>query len=257
MRWTIREAVAEDGAEAARIVGEVFREYGMTFAPDGWDRDLTVPHLHYAAPSAIFVVAESAGKVGAIAACHLERDHAELHRLYLDPSARGQGLGALLCERMESWAAGRGILKMLLWSDVRFTHAHAMYRKRGYRIFGSRVLEDPDRSVEFGMARDLACAPAFAGDPLHEELREMIQTVPQSSARANPELWHKALHTAAGMLDPRKLVAAGRMRGAAHALPELHELPVADPAVLHVAARRTIVGFTARDGGVLWHPSCR
>lgn len=273
----IRPVRATDADACVGIVAEVFREYGMTFAPEAWDLDLTRPHLHYAAPDATFVVAEDKGRVVAMVGGHLERAvgarsvtgerelatgrplFAELHRLYLAPDARGLGLGARLCAEIEQWAKAAGASRMRLWSDVRFTHAHAMYRRRGYRITGSRTLGDPDRSVEFEMARELTEPECLGTQSAGAQLWPSVRTVSAASARRDAELWHHARFAAVGIVDARRLVGAGRMRGDAHELPEPSELlGIADSELeLLVADPLAVVGFRSARAGIVWHPSCQ
>lgn len=248
----LRPAIASDTPAILAIVASVFREYGMTFDPDGWDRDLTRVESHYAPPGATFLVAESGGTVIGMAGGHLEAQGAELHRLYISRTARGTGLGVKLCEAIESWARAAGARAVTLWSDLRFTHAHTLYRRRGYRIFGSRILADPDRSVEFGMSRALGEAPCLATDALNATLRASTREVPWHEAHHDEALWRTALFAAAGILDARP----------AHELPDPAEVfardlqPEPDEIHLIVAGANVVLGFRAGTTRVM-HPSAR
>lgn len=251
MAFVIRPVRPEDAPSTARIVGQVFAEYGMTFAPESWDKDLTEPHLAYAEPGACFFVAERADdcKIIGMAGAHLEPTHAELHRLYIDPAARGLGLGQRLCQTVEAWASSRDVHEMRLWSDFRFCHAHALYRNRGYRIFSSRTIDDPDRSVEFGMKRDLRAAAARASEPLTENLQASLRWLEENQLRQDPALLHQARFAAAGILDSRTL---------AQPVPELQELFAGQSGTIEawVGEARTVVGFRLGDR-VIIHPSAR
>ena len=260
----VRPVRAEDAPHTLRIVGGVFREYGMTYAPESWDKDLAAPHTYYKEPDAVFYVAEIDGKVLGMGGAHLESTHAELHRLYIDPKARGLGLGHALCDRVEAWVLKSGQPKMTLWSDVRFYHAHHLYRYRGYQIFGSRTIDDPDRSVEFGMARDLTQPRLRAENPFTTELAQSIRPISIAEAKQNPVLWHQALFTVAGIIDSRNLVGGGRITGDAHHLPELMEVfknqkPTPDAnVVLHVGSSNTVTRFErANPFELVTHPSCQ
>jgi GNAT superfamily N-acetyltransferase len=74
---------------------------------------------------------------------------AELHRLYVRPDKRGNGLAASLVARAEAEARAAGARRMILWSDTRFETAHRLYGKLGYVRGNSRPLGDISRSIEF------------------------------------------------------------------------------------------------------------
>ncbi|HVY61560.1 MAG TPA: GNAT family N-acetyltransferase, partial [Planctomycetota bacterium] len=212
-----------DPADAARLIevlAATFGEYGMRFDPDGYDRDVREVERRYALPGAVFFTAEVAGRaVGFVGGDEPRPGVVEIHRLYIDPGARGRGLGARLCEAIESWARGRGARWIELWSDVRFAHAHAMYARRGFRLAGQRTLSDPDRSVEFGFRR-------AADGPVAPE-RHRLGTPrrrPLAGAIADPERAHRVARVTAAILDARSLVRAGRLVAGGHELPSPVEL---------------------------------
>ncbi|MBI3726344.1 GNAT family N-acetyltransferase [bacterium] len=210
----------EDTPRLIEVLASVFSEYGMTFEPDGFDRDVREAHVRYAAPRGVFFAAEDSGEVLGFAGADLPRSGtAEVHRLYLDPRARGQGLGGKLCAAVEDWARERGATTMELWSDVRFFHAHLMYAKRGYRLFGQRLLGDPDRSIELGFRRSLAGDAA----PVSHDANGASRS-PLEEALRDPERAHAVSMLTAAILDARALVRTGRMAGARHELPHPLEL---------------------------------
>jgi putative acetyltransferase len=242
---------AADSETICDILAEVFDEYGMTFDPEGFDRDVADPIAHYPGPDAAFWVIETERGVVGCVGVHAEAEHSVLHRLYISPSVRGRGVGSLLCDQAESWSLARGLARMELWSDVRFTDAHRLYWKRGYQIFSSRVLADPDRSVEFGMERDLRCSGA-ARSRLASGLLSSSREAPTDalSAGVDPDLAHKARMALAGILDCRTL---NRVSARSHALPPVpprYQARVAGP-----ATTLTVIGFET-PRGFLPHPSC-
>jgi GNAT superfamily N-acetyltransferase len=275
------------------VMAATFAEYGMTFDPDGWDRDVREIGSRYAAPRGAFFAgcdAVSGHALGFVGVDLLPGGAAELHRLYIDPASRGRGLGALLCGAAESWAAARGAGRMVLWSDVRFSHAHRMYAGRGYGLTGQRVIGDPDRSVEFGMERGLVPGagagaggggqgvgvgsgegagsggrgggegggevPVYGAGAPFAHSAEGARAVGIEEALADEDLGHRARMVAAAILDARALVRAGRMRGRAHELPHPDEVFSREggraSAVL-VLERGGVVGFEgpAREGAVV------
>jgi GNAT superfamily N-acetyltransferase len=73
----------------------------------------------------------------------------ELHRLYVRPDCRGRGLAKRLTQHVEALALAAGARRMMLWSDTRFTKAHALYEGLGYQRGGERDLGDISNSREF------------------------------------------------------------------------------------------------------------
>ena len=73
----------------------------------------------------------------------------ELKKLYVSASERKSGLGGRLVALVEEAARQRGAELIDLWSDTRFTTAHAFYEKRGWkRSPNTRELHDlSDRGV--------------------------------------------------------------------------------------------------------------
>jgi len=73
----------------------------------------------------------------------------ELKKLYLARELRGRGLGARLVAHLEREAQRRGATHIELWTDTRFTTAHAVYRRLGYTPTGAqRELHDLSATVE-------------------------------------------------------------------------------------------------------------
>ena len=74
---------------------------------------------------------------------------AELHRLYVRPDCRGRGLAKRLTLHVEALARQTGARRMILWSDTRFTKAHALYGGLGYYRGKTRPLGDLSNSIEY------------------------------------------------------------------------------------------------------------
>jgi putative acetyltransferase len=81
---------------------------------------------------------------------------AELHRLYVRPDQRRQGLAERLVRLAEGHAHALGAGRMVFWSDTRFVAAHRLYDRLGYaRVGGTRDLGDISNSVEYRFEKDL------------------------------------------------------------------------------------------------------
>jgi GNAT superfamily N-acetyltransferase len=152
------------GGDVLRVIGSVFREYGATFEPAGFDADLTDIGRRYLEAGGCFAVLEDAGQlVGTVAAIPHDGATCEIKRLYLLPEYRGRGLGRALMEHVLGWAQTTGYRVALAWSDTRFTTAHRVYERLGFERCGERTLDDADRSREYGFRR--ALAPGAPGPP--------------------------------------------------------------------------------------------
>jgi putative acetyltransferase len=142
-------------ADAQDLIGLItlcFAEYpGCCFDPHGDMPDIVRPAQSRLALAGQFLVVEDPrGRICACAGLDFpEPAVAELHRLYVRPDMRGRGLAKLLTRRMEDAASERGATRMVMWSDTRFTKAHALYASLGYAQGVTRSLGDISHSREF------------------------------------------------------------------------------------------------------------
>lgn len=80
----------------------------------------------------------------------------ELKKLYVRSTERRTGLGGRLVELVEAEARERRAGFIDLWSDTRFTTAHAFYERRGWvKGPSTRELHDLSNTVEFYFERTL------------------------------------------------------------------------------------------------------
>lgn len=148
-----------DAQDLFGLLSLCFAEYPGCFVDPHDDLpELRAPATAITRKGGAFWVAEDArGRIRACVAVDFpEPGTAELHRLYVRPDQRRQGLGEGLVRVAEALARGRGATRMVFWSDTRFTTAHRLYERLGYgRVGGTRDLGDISNSVEYRFEKDL------------------------------------------------------------------------------------------------------
>ena len=80
----------------------------------------------------------------------------EVVGMFVEPVARGRGVGAALLEAVASWARGRGAPRLRLWVTSTNGAALRLYQRRGFRPTGKTKPLDHTPSVsECEMIREL------------------------------------------------------------------------------------------------------
>jgi GNAT superfamily N-acetyltransferase len=151
----IEPARGDDAPAIIALIGRVFAEYEFIWDPSTEVPDLFQLERRYARPAGAFWVARLAGEVvGSVGVERLPDGRAELHRLYLDATLRGRGVGRALVETVLEWCREAGIGRLTLWSDTRFDRAHRLYEGMGFTKTGERELpDDPNDTREFAYER--------------------------------------------------------------------------------------------------------
>jgi len=151
-----REAVDGDSEGIIALIAACYAEY----PPNILDVDAEEPELR--APASRFeafwvLEAESGSIVGCIAlATLIPGQRIELKKCYVSSELRGGGWGRQLIEKVEDWARQRSIPEVELWTDTRFTLAHKVYAKIGYRQTGeTRDLHDLSQTTEYRFLKTL------------------------------------------------------------------------------------------------------
>ncbi len=175
-RAAIRIACNRDREGVVSVIRAVFDEYSFTWEEDGYHADLYDLDAHYHRNGHVFWVAElDSAVVGTVALERFPRIQGvvgsltekdgfvrvggcdcALARMYVHPSARRQGIGAVLVQTLLDAAHEDRRHAMELWSDKRFGDAHRLYSRFGARIVGERICHDPDQSPEWGLMIPLA-----------------------------------------------------------------------------------------------------
>lgn len=143
----------DDAQDLFGLLTLCFAEYpGCYIDPHDDLRDILLPATRAREAGAKFwAVEDERGRVCACASVDFPSDcTAELHRLYVRPDMRRTGLGAGLVGLVEAAARRKGAIRVVFWSDTRFTDAHRLYERLGYaRSAEIRDLGDISGSREF------------------------------------------------------------------------------------------------------------
>ena len=203
----IRLGRDDDGSGLIALIGACWAEYPSII----FDVDAELPELYAFASylhgrGGALWVAEAGGTVVGMAAAHPEAEEWRLSKLYVAASQRGAGLAEMLLRGAEQHAQTAGAARMMLWSDMLFTRAHAFYAKQGYvRRGGLRALNDLSHSIEAMFAKPLAglvveeldvAAAESAERPLASILRDCLDSgaslsmLPPAGRKKLAAYWH-------------------------------------------------------------------
>lgn len=159
---TIREARDDDGDALIALIRACWADYpGCILDVDGESPELRIFASHYARKGGRAWIAECSGKVVGSAAVEPASTEsaskgAHIMTLYVDPGLRRQGLARRLLALVEEQAIRWGARIIDLWTDIRFTEAHAFYESLGYeRQPATRSLDDASRSIEYNYVKTL------------------------------------------------------------------------------------------------------
>lgn len=156
----IRPGRDEDAAGFIALIGACWAEYpGCILDVDGELPELRALASYFRdAGGALWAAEQDGALIGMVGARPLREDAAwEICRMYVAAEARGAGLARQLLDTAEAHARAAGAARLVLWTDTRFTRAHAFYEKRSYVRQGAiRILDDRSKSLEFRYAKPAA-----------------------------------------------------------------------------------------------------
>lgn len=116
------------------------------------------------AREAVSFVVEADGVPLGLATCLVRPNEVEI--LTLDSRSEGRGVGSLLLERVASWAAELGVLRVMLLTTNDNLHALRFYQRRGYRL----VAIHRDSMIEARRIKPTIPELGHHGIPLTDEL---------------------------------------------------------------------------------------
>jgi putative acetyltransferase len=133
--YRIRDWKPRDRHAAAILIASVLAEYGLDWKPEETDRDvLEVETCYLEAGGEFWVIEQGDRLVGTGAYYPIRRGTkaVEIRKMYLLPSARGQGLGQFLLQQLEGAIAAHSYRQIWIETVSVLTEAVQLYERNGY-----------------------------------------------------------------------------------------------------------------------------
>jgi N-acetylglutamate synthase-like GNAT family acetyltransferase len=130
----IRDARDDEAEAMRRLLRDYERSIGIDLCFQDFEEELEkLPGEYVAAAKGAFLVADNGdGLVGCVALRAFSSESCEMKRLYVDPGARGSGIGRQLVESVLARARSFGYRKMLLDTLPSMQTAQTLYREIGF-----------------------------------------------------------------------------------------------------------------------------
>jgi DNA-binding MarR family transcriptional regulator/N-acetylglutamate synthase-like GNAT family acetyltransferase len=135
-------------------IGWIAHRQGLLYAQEhGWDQSFEALVAEIAARfvrefdpahERCWVAEQGARIVGSVFVVRKSARVAQLRLLYVEPAARGQGLGGRLVDECIAFARAKGYRTLMLWANDVLRAARRLYQERGFR------LEKRERHHAFG-----------------------------------------------------------------------------------------------------------
>lgn len=100
---------------------------------NGEANDFYAPHNKSDGIPTVVVAYADAQAVGCGAFRTVDEKVVEVKRMYVDPSSRGQGIGAAVLSELEKWSFELGAQRAILETSRRLESAVRLYERSGYR----------------------------------------------------------------------------------------------------------------------------
>jgi GNAT superfamily N-acetyltransferase len=128
----LRDAEQRDFAAVRRLLGQ------LGYAPDEAEFRRRFDSVMAAAGHRIIVAEEDGAVAGVLHVFErpaLDKGcEAVIQALVVDDAMRGRGVGEALMRETETWASGRGLGAISLYTNVSRDRARAFYERIGYRL---------------------------------------------------------------------------------------------------------------------------
>jgi putative acetyltransferase len=121
-----------DAPGVGRLLADLDDYLNGLYRPE--ENFLDLPADDVVAGRGTFLVARLDGAVvGCGAIRQLDDSTAEVKRMFVDPVARGRGIGRRILEELEAWALAAGSTRLVLEAGDRQEEAIRLYRRFGFR----------------------------------------------------------------------------------------------------------------------------
>ena len=116
------------------LIDKVYKEYNDKVFLQGFDKDLLdITNVYFKKTGYFWILTDDDQKIaGCIAVKRINKETAELKRLYLLSEYRGKGFSDQLFKTALQWIVKNNYENVILWSDIRFERAHYFYIKKGF-----------------------------------------------------------------------------------------------------------------------------
>jgi putative acetyltransferase len=127
---TVRQE-SPDQPDVRALIGALDRHLLNTYSPEA-NHLLNIDAL-MAQEVKFFVARDAQGAAVGCGAIRLEDGYAEVKRMYVSPTARGQGIAEMILNALTDAARTLGIATLRLETGEDLREAAALYRKHGFR----------------------------------------------------------------------------------------------------------------------------
>lgn len=133
-RFAIQPAELADLAAIRALLGEYQEWLGVDLSFQGFEHEVDDPLRSYGPPDGTLLIARIGGEpAGMIGLRRLDRDRAEMKRLFVRTALRGSGLGRQLIIRIVDEARALGYREIVLDTLPVMQHAQHLYEQLGFR----------------------------------------------------------------------------------------------------------------------------
>jgi putative acetyltransferase len=130
--YSWRPAVNEDSHQVRTVIFNALIEHGLEPDPEITDKDLYDIEQFYRAHFFGVILDERNSICGTFALYLMNENSGEIRKMYLEPSARGKGLGGWMMQFLIKKAKDLGVTTLELETASCLTDAIELYKKYGF-----------------------------------------------------------------------------------------------------------------------------